>query len=140
MLELVRESIAALQNETASYPQGVQIWMKLMGGSFLASIVFIYWKEGARWILTGLLLNLLGLVTGKMAFPDVSRTVLGTYVHILFWPAILWAVWRSRIELSLSRKGNSPFDWLYITWLMWASLLMCISLVFDFRTLISLWT
>jgi len=114
--------------------------MKLMGGSFLSSIVFVYWKSGARWILAALLLNLLGLLIGKMTFPDVSRTVLGTYVHILFWPAILWAVWRSVRDHSFSRADNSLFDWFYIAWLLWACLLMSISLVLDFRTLISLWT
>ena len=140
MLDLISESIIALQAETASYPQHVQIWMKLMGVSFLASIAFVYSRAGARWILAALLLNIIGLLVGKMAFPDESRTVLGTYVHILFWPPILWAVWRSVRGLSLSREANSPFDWIYVIWLAWASLLMSISLFFDFRTLISLWT
>ena len=140
MLDLARESITALQGETASYPQGVQIWMKVMGGSFLASVLFIYSRIGARWILAALLLNLLGLLIGKMTFPDESRTVLGTYVHILFWPAILWAIWRSAGDLSFSRKENSFFDWVYIIWLAWVSLLMSISLLFDFRTLISMWS
>jgi len=140
MLDLARESITALQGETASYPQAVQIWMKVMGGSFLASVLFLYSRIGARWILAALLLNLLGLLIGKMAFPDESRTVLGTYVHILFWPAILWAIWRSAGDLSLSRKENSFFDRVYIIWLAWASLLMSISLFFDFRTVISMWS
>lgn len=140
MLDLISESIIDLQAETASYPQHVQIWMKLMGVSFLASIAFVYSRAGARWILAALLLNIIGLLVGKMAFPDESRTVLGTYVHILFWPPILWAVWRSGRGLSLSREANSPFDWIYVIWLAWASLLMSISLFFDFRTLISLWT
>jgi hypothetical protein len=140
MLDLISESIIALQEETASYPQHVQIWMKLMGVSFLASIAFVYSRAGARWILAALLLNIIGLLAGKMAFPDESRTVLGTYVHILFWPPILWAVWRSVRDLSLSREANSAFDWIYVVWLAWASLLMSISLFFDFRTVISLWT
>jgi hypothetical protein len=139
MLDLVREAATALQAETASYPQGVQIWMKLMGGSFLASLVFVSSKSGARWIFAALLLNILGLLIGKITFPEASRTVIGTYVHILFWPAILWAVWRSVERLSFSRETNSLFDWAYITWLAWASLLMAISLFFDFRTLIFMW-
>ena len=95
MLDLVTEAVRALQEETSSYPQNVQIWMKLMGVSFLASIVFIHSRVGARWILAALLLNILGLIVGKMTFPDESRTVIGTYIHVMFWPAILWAVWRS---------------------------------------------
>ena len=139
MLDIVKEAVTALQNETATYPQNIQIWMKLMGVSFLASIVFFRSRVGSRWILAALLLNIFGLVLGKITFPDESRTVIGTYVHILFWPAILWAVWRSVEHLSFSRKANSLFDWVYITWLAWASLLMSISLAFDFRTLILMW-
>lgn len=139
MLDIVREAVTALQNETATYPQNIQIWMKLMGVSFVASIVFVRSTVGSRWILAALLLNIFGLVLGKITFPDESRTVIGTYVHILFWPAILWAVWRSVEHLSFSRQANSFFDWAYITWLAWASLLMCISLAFDFRTLMFMW-
>jgi hypothetical protein len=138
MLDLVTQAVTALQAETSSYPQNVQIWMKLMGVSFLASIVFVYSRVGARWILAALLLNLLGLVVGKMLNPDVSRTIIGTYVHVMFWPAILWAVWRSVVGLSFPEAGKTFFDWAYIVWLGWACLLMSISLVFDFRTLVSL--
>lgn len=139
MLDLIKEAVTALQGETVTYPQNVQIWMKLMAGSFLASVIFVYSRVGARWILAALLLNVLGLVVGKMLFPDESRTVIGTYVHILFWPAILWAVWLTVKHLSFSRQANSFFDWAYIGWLAWASLLISISLVFDFRTLASMW-
>jgi hypothetical protein len=139
MLDIVREAVTALQDETATYPQNVQIWMKLMGGSFLASIIFVRSRVGSRWILAALLLNILGLVLGKMTFPDESRTVIGTYVHILFWPAILWAVWRSVKHLSFSWEANSLFGLTYIVWMAWASLLMSISLVFDFRALILMW-
>jgi hypothetical protein len=138
MLELITESVTALQNETASYPQNVQIWMKLMGMSFMASVFFIYSRSGARWILLALILNILGLIIGKIIFPEASRTAIGTTVHILFWPAILWAVWRTLKQLSFSREQNTLYDWVYIAWLTWASLLMCISLFFDFRTALSL--
>ena len=138
MIEHVTEAIAALQSETANYPQNVQIWMKLMGMSFLASVVFIYAKSGARWVLLALVLNVVGLIIGKIIFPDASRTAIGTTVHILFWPAILWAVSRTLKQLSLSRQQNTVFDWAYIVWLAWACLLMSISLLFDFRTALSL--
>jgi hypothetical protein len=135
MLDLITNAVTALQAETASYPHAVQVWMKVMGFSFLASLVFVHSKNGARWIFAALVLNIVGLVIGKVAFPDESRTVIGTVVHLLFWPAILWAVWRSARQLSFSRHQNSTFDWIYIVWLGWASLLMSISLVFDIRTL-----
>jgi hypothetical protein len=139
MLELVREAVLALQSETAAYPQAVQLWMKVMGLSFLASIVFVRWRVGARWILLALVLNILGLITGKIAFPEASRTVIGTYVHLLFWPAILWAVWRTLKFSTLVRRESHVSDWAYLAWLVWASLLMAISLVFDVRTLVTLW-
>jgi len=139
MLDLFTNAVAALQAETTSYPHGVQIWMKVMGVSFLASVVFVRSRTGARWIFAALILNIMGLVLGKIAFPSESRTVIGTYVHILFWPAILWAVWISARQLSFSRQQNRTFDWIYIIWLCWASLLMSISLIFDVRTLVSLW-
>jgi len=138
MIEQLTHAIAALQSETANYPQNIQIWMKLMGISFMASIVFIYSKSGARWILLALVLNILGLIVGKTIFPEASRTAIGTTVHILFWPAILWAVSRTLKQLSLSRQQNTLFDWVYIVWLAWASLLLSISLLFDFRTALSL--
>ncbi|MFT5693935.1 MAG: hypothetical protein ACI92E_003278 [Oceanicoccus sp.] len=139
MLDVVGEAVMALQEETTTYSQNVQLWMRLMGASFLISIFFVRSKIAARWILAAFLSNVLGLVIGKMTFPDESRTVIGTYVHILFWPAILWVVWLSSASLSFSREANSRFDWIFIVWLGWASLLMFISLVFDFRTLIYMW-
>ena len=111
-----------------------------MGVSFLFSIVFLYSKPGARWIFAALVLNILGLILGKIAFPDVSRTVIGTIVHLVFWPAILWAVWRPSRHLLFPQEGTSLFNGIYIVWLAWASVLMSISLFFDLRTLISFWS
>jgi hypothetical protein len=138
MLELITDSVTALQIETAHYPQGVQIWMKLMGLSFMASVFFIYSRSGARWILLALVLNILGLIIGKIIFPEASRTTIGTTVHILFWSPILWAALRTFKQFSFSRAKNSPFDWAYFIWLAWACLLMAISLLFDYRTALSL--
>ena len=59
MIEQVTEAIAALQGETTNYPPNVQIWMKLMGISFMASVVFIYSKSGARWILLALVFGIM---------------------------------------------------------------------------------
>ena len=70
MLDVITNAVTALQAETASYPQAVQVWMKVMGVSFLASVVFIRSRVGARWIFAALALNLIGLVVGKIAFPD----------------------------------------------------------------------
>ena len=53
MLDLIKEAVSARQGETATYPQNVQIWMKLMAGSCLASVIFVDSRVGARWILAG---------------------------------------------------------------------------------------
>lgn len=138
MLTLISDAITSLQLETATYSHNVQIWMKVMAGSFLISILFVRTKPGARLILAALLLNIMGLIIGKIIFADASRTQLGTYVHVLFWPAILWVLIKT--ESLLLKTIQSPYDWAYVIWLCWACLLMCISLFFDFRTLITLLT
>jgi hypothetical protein len=136
MLDLIREAISNLQNETLAYSQGVQLWMKVMGFSFLFSVVFIHKKAAARWILAALILNILGLITGKILFPNESRTIIGTYVHLIFWPAILWAVWRTSRTQSMATSFKNLFDGMHRVWLIWASCLMVISLFFDMRTLV----
>lgn len=138
MLELVSQAVTALQAETANYPDGVQTWMRLMGLSFAISIAFVYSRAGARWILAALILNILGLVIGKMLFPELSRTVIGTCVHLLFWPAILWMVWRSVKARSHAQNKTGLFHTIYLAWLGWSVLLMVISLLFDLRSFIQM--
>ena len=133
MLEIVSEAMQALQAETTTYPQGVQIWMKVMGLSFLASILFVYAKTSARWILAALVLNLLGLLVGKVLFPEASRTEIGTFVHLAFWLPILYWIWRPGQRLSFSQDVTTAYDWAYAIWLCWASGLMAISLLLDLR-------
>jgi len=139
MLDLIRETVTTLLGETATYPESVQIWMRLMGFSFLGSILFVYSKIGARWFFAAVLVNIVGLVIGKIIFPDESRAVLGSYVHVIFWPAMLWAAWRPVESILLSWATGRVFERLYVVWLLWASLLMLISLFFDFRALIFMW-
>jgi len=136
MLDLIREAVTSLQNETLAYSQGVQLWMKVMGFSFLFSIVFIYKKVAARWIFAALILNILGLIVGKIVFPDESRTIIGTYVHLIFWPPILWAIWRTTMRQTIAKNFKSLFDGIHMVWLIWASALIVISLFFDIRTVI----
>jgi len=136
MLELIREAIASLQNETLAYSQSVQVWMRVMGFSFLFSVVFIHKKVAARLILTALVLNILGLIVGKIIFPNESRTIIGTYVHLIFWPPILWAIWRTSMRQTIAQNFKSLFDGIHMVWLIWASTLIVISLFFDIRTVL----
>ena len=136
MIDLIAQAITSLQLESSSYSEGVQTWMKVMGFSFLASLLFVRNKVAARWILAALVLNILGLISGKILFPGESRTMIGTYVHLVFWPPILCAVWRTCRHHSLSQHFQTRFDGFHTVWLIWACSLMAISLVFDARTLI----
>lgn len=134
MIELVAEAISQLQNEASSYPPGVQIWMRIMAVSFLLSIVFVYAKVGARWILTAFVLNIIGLIAGKILLPEFSRSEIGTYVHLLFWPLMLWMIWKPSSRPSITLNAKSVFDSSYLIWLIWASVIMSISLLLDFKS------
>ena len=138
MLEVISETVIALRAETALYPSAVQIWMKIMGFSFLAGIFFAFNKVGARWFLAAVVLNIMGLVVGKLVFPDATRAEIGAVVHLLFWAPILWVVWRSAIRPTFSGTANGFYNRVYLVWLYWASLLMAISLVFDLRAVVLL--
>ena len=58
MLEIFTETVAGLQSEAAAYPAAIQIWMRVMGFSFLFSIVFVRSRLVARWILIALVVNI----------------------------------------------------------------------------------
>ena len=138
MLELISEAMSSLQSESATYPHNVQIWMKVMAASFLASLLFVYSKKAARWILLVLVINICGLIAGKLLFPEASRTELGTWVHLLFWPPLLWAAWRAKRQQPPLYRAKGVYDWVYTCWFYWACLLVLISLVLDARTLFSM--
>ena len=131
------EAISALQAETATYPQAVQNWMMLMGASFACGIFFIRSKSGARWVLAALVLNIAGLIIGKITFPESSRTEIGTIVHLVFWSPILLQLWRSNKNIWAQTKAANYFNRIYLLWLCWSCLLMFTSLVLDLRQLVS---
>ena len=131
MLELIAETMGALRAESSLYPAWVQIWMKVMGFSFLAGILFVLNKKAARWFVAAAILNIIGLVVGRLLFPDATRAAIGTVVHLLIWAPILWAVWRTAIRPAISSVPNGWYERIYLAWLYWASLLMAISLLFD---------
>jgi len=134
-MDTILDAWNSLQGETTQYPRGVQIWMKVMGLSFLASLIFVYSKPAARWILLALVLNIIGLISGKLLFPEASRSMIGTSVHLMFWPAILILIWRKPPILEWYSSNN--FEKMYVIWISWASLLLSISIFLDVRTLIN---
>ena len=118
MIEFALEALSQLQNEASTYPLGVQNWMKLMAISFLLSILFAYSKNGARWILGAFVINILGLIAGKMLFPELSRAEIGTVVHLLAWPIILCMIWRPSSRPKFVLRGAGLFSSGYLVWLI----------------------
>ncbi|MBO6688816.1 MAG: hypothetical protein JJ931_09925 [Henriciella sp.] len=136
MLELIREAIAANQAEASTYSQAVRVWMRVMSVAFLASVVFAPWKAGARWILIAMLINIAGLVFVKVAMPELTRTTIGTTVHLLFWTLALFMIWRPGARETRRDDFSGATGRLYQVWLVLASLIMATSLVLDARTAI----
>ena len=133
-MDTIREAVAALQQETATYSPGVRIWMNIMMGMFLSSLLFVPKKPGARWILAAALVNIAGLILIKAALPDLSRTTIGTGVHLVFWTFALAMIWRP--SLRAARREAAPTAWhrTYRVWLVAASLILSVSLILDART------
>lgn len=137
MIDLIRETMTANQAEAAHYPQAVQIWMRVMAVAFLSSAVFAPWKQGARWILAGMVINIAGLIIVKMINPDLSRYVIGTTVHLIFWTLALYLVWRPQARARRQADFQGGFGRVYQVWLVAASVIMAASLVLDARSAIS---
>jgi hypothetical protein len=133
MTDLIIQAIQALQAETSSYPHAVQIWMRVLGLSLLSSVFFIFWRSSARWILAILIVNLAGLIIAKVFWPDASRSLIGTVVHLIFWPPLLWAAWSSYKQQRSSTHRFTLPDKIYTAWFYWVSTLVVISLLFDLR-------
>ena len=134
MLEAMRDAVAALQTEAASYPEGVRLWMRALFLSLILSVLFAPWKSGARWILAAMLVNMVGLVILKAAFSGLSRTEIGTAIHLLFWPIALFMVWRPGARPRRSADAQGAFGTAYLIWLILVSALMTVSLTLDART------
>lgn len=137
-MEIFHNSWNALQTEAALYPASVQLWMRIMALSFGAGIVFVPWKNGARWIVAALMVNMLGLIVVKAVFPELSRTIIGTIIHLVFWSFALWMVWNPSPRNIIKTEFASIFGRVYIAWLIWVSSIMAVSLVLDARTAIKI--
>ncbi len=135
-MELIQEAVFSLQQESLSYSAGVQLWMKVMALSFVASVLFIYSRLGARWLLAGFLVNVVGLIVIRVVWPEISRSSAGTMIHLVFWPWVLFGVWSSAKADFPSDSQITVFGWIYYVWLGWASALMGISLVLDARNVL----
>lgn len=102
-----------------------------MAISFAIGVVFAPWKYGARWIVAALVVNIVGLIATKAAFPELSRTEIGTVIHLVFWSFALAMIWKRDGRIALKAQPASTFNRIYVIWLVWASTVMAVSLVLD---------
>jgi len=137
LIEMLREAIAANQAEAATYSNGVQVWMKIMALSFLSSVFFVVWKSGARWILAALIVNVTGLILIRALYPDLSRTAIGTGVHLIFWSLALLMIWRPGARSRREAEFSGATGRIYLVWLIVVSAIMSTSLILDATMAIS---
>lgn len=130
-MEIIQASWNMLQAEAASYHWGVQIWMRVMATSFAIGLVFAPWRSGARWIVAAMIVNLIGLISIKAAYPHFSRAEIGMFIHLVFWSFALRMVWRNDARDALKKLPTSVTNRIYLIWLAWASAVMTVSLLID---------
>lgn len=126
MLEQFTDAFAILRAEAATYPMPVQIWMKVMFLSFFSGLIFAIWDRRALWIVAMAAATALGLILAKAQYPQVSREQAGVVIHLVVWPAALFALWRPRAA------GPLPFK----LWRYWVTGLIAISLLLDLKGLV----
>lgn len=136
MLDTIRETMAALRLEAGGYSEGVQIWMKVMSVAFLSAVIFAPWKAGARWILLAMVINIAGLIILKSIDPTLTRSAIGTSIHLAFWTIAIWAIWRPAARAVRRADQGSVFNRVYSIWLIVASAIMVASIILDARTFI----
>lgn len=131
-MSAVAEALNALRAEAGTYPEAVQIWMRVMAISYFAGIVFSVHNRRALWIVGAAAFTMAGLVAGKLFSPDLSRSTIGAVVHLVLWPAALYLLWRPGHRFYSSGWASRT----YLIWAFWVSALMGISLVLDLKALV----
>ena len=118
----MQEMMQAIQADTTP---SVQLWMNWMSLMFMLSLVFVWKKVGARFVLAAVVL---GLICGVVIFKLTGDPWLLGISHILFWMPLLWILYR----VDISKPG---FSWKtpYGVWLAVLMVTIVVSLVFDFR-------
>jgi len=133
MHEELIEAISILMDEASAYSGGVRMWMRLMAVSLFISIVFALRKSGARWVLAIAVMTAMGMVIGKIIFPELARAMIGTTLHLVLWPFVLVVLWRpSERRAAVTTK----IDAAYRFWRYWVSALVTLSLFLDGRTML----
>ena len=118
----MQEMMQAIEADTSTL---VQQWMNWMSIMFILSLLFVWKKVGARYVLAA---AILGVICGYIIFKLTGDPWLLGISHILFWMPLLWILYR----VDISKPG---FSWKtpYGVWLALLMVTIVISLVFDFR-------
>jgi hypothetical protein len=131
------EALHALQAEAAGYSGGVRLWMRIMAVSFFAGIFFVPWRREAMWVVLMAVATLALLIVGKSLNPDLSRSLLGSVIHLVLWPLVLWVLWSPGARDQRRARGSqSRWHYAYLGWLIWVTVLIVTSLVLDARFLL----
>ncbi len=125
MLELANEINTAMLAETTPI---VQIWMNWMVGLFFASIIFIWHKKSARFVLATILLT---LVFAAVIFYFTKNVHLFSVPHLVLWAPL--AIYLIKTEF---RKPDFKYLSIYGIYLTLLVATIAVSLVFDIRDLI----
>jgi len=132
------DAMNALQAEADTYSQGVRIWMRIMAASYFAGIFFVPRRREALWVVLMAVFTFVFLVMGKMLDPTLTRSFLGSVVHLILWPLTLLLLWSPAARIQ-RRAEDSQGLWRYVfpAWLIWVTALIVISLVLDAKFLLS---
>jgi hypothetical protein len=132
------DAVLVLQEEAGSYPAGVRTWMRVMAVSFFAGILFVRWRREALWVVLMAVATFVLLVISKSLNPDLSRSLLGSVIHLTLWPLVLYLLWSTGARNRRRAKaGRSFWDHAFLGWLTWVTALILVSLAFDARFLVS---
>lgn len=138
MIITLYDAMNALQAEAGTYSDGVRVWMRIMGLSFFAGILFVPWRRDALWVVLMAVATFVLLVVGKSLDPALSRSLLGSVIHLILWPLTLWMLWSPGARNRRRANGRQGYwDHTFLGWLIWVTALIFVSLVFDGKFLIS---
>lgn len=137
MIDTLHQAVLALRGEAALYSEGVRLWMRVMALSFFAGIAFCPWWREARWIVLTMVATAALLVIAKSVAPALSRSLLGSGIHVFLWPIALWASWAPAARRRRAAVEGGTWTRVFRAWLLWVSILMLVSLALDLRFLLS---
>jgi hypothetical protein len=122
--------------EVDALPQGVQTWMVFMRSLFLSSVFFAIWKKEARVILAMVVSNAILLFGYKAIFPEVHSGDIGRTIHLFLWTAVLYYLARQRREIFTDVRSGTVLTKIFGLWIFAVTMVLTISLVFDFSAAI----